>query len=362
MTAPLVSVMIPAFNAASTLPVALASLLAQTYQNWECIVVDDGSTDSTSELMFNVVTRDKRFKFICLGENFGRAVARQNALDNAQGQYLAMIDADDWIYPSKLEQQVHILETHSELALVSCGMAIVDSENNLLGIRAERLEFLTYEPLNAPCLIPVAHASSMIRLSIAKSVGYDRQLYQTEDTEFLLRILMKYPFAVAGKPQYVYAEHAHSVDINVIVRSHIDLLKIYSKYFRKFPLETGLLSYVSGITNYHRQPGLMCGADKQHFQTTRSFNQHPGWLVRSESAYGFPGTFGCVLNREIVPAGAYVNIELSLACIDTNIYFSVIVLVHGISYSNLRYGLEALMTIRVMPSESCSVPTCHRSL
>ena len=141
-----------------------------------------------------------------------------------------------------------------------------------------------------------------------------------------------------------------------------DILSIQFIRFGQSPTCLRKLSYLSGITNHHRQPGLMCGADKQHFQTTSGFNQHPGWLVRSESARCFPGTFGSVLNRERVPAWAYINIELSLAGVDTNIYFSVIFLVHGISFSNLRYGLEALMTIRVMPSESCSVPTCHRSL
>jgi glycosyltransferase involved in cell wall biosynthesis len=238
IVSPLVSVMIPALNAAQTLPIALASLLAQTYQNWECIVVDDGSVDNTNKLMPNVVAYDKRFKFISLGENFGRAVARQKALDNAEGKYLAMIDADDWIYPSKLEHQVHILETHSDLALVSCGMVIVDSENHLLGIKMQEDEFLAYAPLSGPQVLPVAHATSMIRLDVARIVGYDGRFSQTEDTEFLLRLLMDNSFAVVGKPQYVYAEHEHSISIDVIIRSQLDLLVICYKHLRSFPIQS----------------------------------------------------------------------------------------------------------------------------
>ncbi|MDH5612561.1 MAG: glycosyltransferase [Gammaproteobacteria bacterium] len=232
--------MIPTYNAGQTLPFALASLLSQTYQNWECIVVDDGSTDNTYELMSKVLNYDKRFKFICLANNSGRAIARQKALDNAHGKYLAMVDADDWIYPSKLEHQVHILEAHSELALVSCGMAIIDFENNLLGIRMQQNDFLVHAPLNGPGFLPVAHATSMIRLEIAKTVNYDNRFSQTEDTDFLLRLLMCKSYAVVGEPQYAYAEHSHSINAEVIIRSQIDLLMIYFKHYRKFPIKTCL--------------------------------------------------------------------------------------------------------------------------
>ncbi len=92
---PLVSVMMPCYNSAGTLPLALASLVAQTYENWECILVDDGSTDRPIDIVEQA--SDKRISFFRLDRNMGRGVAQQAALDYATGDYLCMLDADDWL-------------------------------------------------------------------------------------------------------------------------------------------------------------------------------------------------------------------------------------------------------------------------
>ena len=89
----LVSVMMPVYNASASIPRALASLFAQSYEEWECIVVDDGSTDGSADVVTRC--RDSRVRCVRLPENRGRAVARQTALDVANGRYLAFLDADD---------------------------------------------------------------------------------------------------------------------------------------------------------------------------------------------------------------------------------------------------------------------------
>src|SRR5690349_14923503 len=113
---PLISVVIPCYNANATLPRALSSLLAQTCQEWECIIVDDGSIESPMPIIRTV--DDTRIKLISLRRNYGRAVARQAALDHANGQFLAMLDADDWMFPNRLADQIAVLATEPDLALV----------------------------------------------------------------------------------------------------------------------------------------------------------------------------------------------------------------------------------------------------
>lgn len=235
---PLISVTIPTYNAASTLPLALASVVAQTYQHWECIIVDDGSTDATEDLMRVVQEFEPRIHYIRLDKNCGRAVARQIALDHSQGQYLAMVDADDWIYPFKLEQQVQIMQTYPEIAVVSTGMVIVDSGNNLLGVRrVYEGDFIIHPPLKRPQSLPIAHAPSMIRVEVAKTAGYDPSFRRTEDAEFLLRILLEHSYAIMGEPLYAYSEY-HSLHWQDIITSQASGIRLFNKYWSIFPLTT----------------------------------------------------------------------------------------------------------------------------
>lgn len=85
------SVIIPTYNRASMLPKAIESVLAQTYPNWELIIVDDGSTDNTKELVANFIEKDGRIKYI-YQENAERSAARNNGIKNAKGEYICFLE------------------------------------------------------------------------------------------------------------------------------------------------------------------------------------------------------------------------------------------------------------------------------
>ena len=104
-----VSVIIPCYNQAKFLPKAIASLQAQTLEEWECIVVDDGSTDNTAEVVSNISLREPRVRFLQKA-NGGSASARDMGLQQAQGEYIQFLDADDIIAPEKLESQIERME------------------------------------------------------------------------------------------------------------------------------------------------------------------------------------------------------------------------------------------------------------
>lgn len=236
---PQVSVVMPCYNAAETLPWALASLLAQTFEDWECIVVDDGSTDHPEEAV--AALGDRRVRLVRLAENQGRAAARQAGLDLAEGSLLAKLDADDWYYPDKLACQVEAMRALPGVGLVSTGIAIEDAQRRITGVRARGPvgALRVHDPLKRLAPSPVAHAPSMARMEIAKRHGYDRRLRRSEDADFLLRVMMEAQFCVLHDVLYAYAEY-RSVSRAELLEAYRQRMRMFWGYRRRFPLGVAL--------------------------------------------------------------------------------------------------------------------------
>lgn len=236
MIPPLVSVMMPCYNSAQTLPLALASLIAQTYENWECILVDDGSTDNPYDVVGQV--NDKRIKYFRLDKNVGRGVARQVALDHAAGEYLCMLDADDWIYPSRIQRQVEVMVGEPKLALASTGMAIVNTQNDLVGVRScgpPGAELVIRGPLTKLGMPPVAFPPSMIPMQIAKQAEFDPSFQRAQDVDFLLRLLLGRFYCILPDVTYAYSEYA-SATLEKILLTHSYRRQMFWKYRGRFPM------------------------------------------------------------------------------------------------------------------------------
>jgi len=235
---PLVSVMIPCFNAAATLPMALTSLLRQTYPNWECVVVDDGSTDGSHAIAF--ASGDERIRCVRLPKNLGRGVARQIALDHTRGDLICMIDADDWILRNKIRRQVDIMNQDPGVAVCSTGMYVVDADQRLVGCRGTLagVEDIThFDALGCPRPLPIAHAPSMLRAAPARRCRYDPSFRFAQDADFLLQLIMEHRFCVANELTYVYAEVA-SVTVDKVLCTLACVRGMFWKYRRRFPFVT----------------------------------------------------------------------------------------------------------------------------
>jgi len=109
----LVSIITPTWNCASFIEETIASVRAQTYENWEMIISDDCSTDNTYELVQYFMKLDSRIKYICNEKNEGAAVARNNALKIAKGRWIAFLDSDDLWFPNKLELQIEFMRRNN---------------------------------------------------------------------------------------------------------------------------------------------------------------------------------------------------------------------------------------------------------
>ena len=123
-----ISIIVPTYNYGHFIGQTLESVQAQTYQNWECIVVDDGSTDQTREVVARYAAQDHRIKYL-YQETQKQAAAKNHGIQNSMGTYLQFLDADDLIETKKLERQVEYLEQHPEIDIVYGNVRFFRTEN-----------------------------------------------------------------------------------------------------------------------------------------------------------------------------------------------------------------------------------------
>lgn len=231
MSSPLVSVMMPAYNAENTILKSLKSLQKQTYVNWECIVVDDGSRDNTTKVVLSL--NDERIKLISLEKNMGRGYARQVALDNSNGTYIAMLDADDWYYSTKLENQIEIFNKYPKVSVVSCGMAVTNLNGEIVGVRS--LGDNNIKVLDKPTTVPVPHAPTMYKKSIAVNTKYDPNFKLAQDVDFLRRIMLEKKYVLLDSIGYVYEEQQSNLP-KKIMQGYYYSARGYIKFINKYPL------------------------------------------------------------------------------------------------------------------------------
>ncbi|QLG50755.1 glycosyltransferase family 2 protein [Natrinema halophilum] len=205
-----VSVVIPTYNRAATLPDAIDSALNQTIDDLEVIVVDDGSTDDTESVFAEY--DDPRVRPVVHATNLGANVARNTGIDHARGEYVAFLDSDDRWHPQKLERQLATLEERSsDWVGVYCDTAYELAGTNgwIRGVAASVLARADEVPTReggqeligeilAGNVHPSAGSTLLVRTEVANEVnGFDETLDRFQDPEFCLRILKQ------GKIAYV---------------------------------------------------------------------------------------------------------------------------------------------------------------
>lgn len=185
MIAPLVSIVMPVFNDERFLKEAIESILSQTLTDFELIVINDGSTDS-SKAILDTYLKDIRLK-VFDQENQGLVAALNRGCSLAKGKYIARMDGDDISLPRRLEKQVAFLETHENAGVVGAWTALIDEENNKFGIwRLPVLPGVIGWSLHfTSCL---AHPAVVMRQEIIKALGfYNPAAVHAEDYDLWVR-------------------------------------------------------------------------------------------------------------------------------------------------------------------------------
>jgi glycosyltransferase involved in cell wall biosynthesis len=214
---PLISVIIPAYNVESYIETALNSLKHQSFQNFEALIIDDGSTDQTPVKAIRFCNEDKRYRLL-KKQNGGLSSARNYGIEQAKGKYIALLDSDDAYAPKKLETHVHILENQPEVGVVYGGSRIMRNDGRLTALT------LSGRPIHKDPLIAllyknfVGHGSNGIfRRALTDRIGtFDETLRSAEDVDFWLRIAAtSAKFWRVPKPLTYYRVRPSGLSFNV---------------------------------------------------------------------------------------------------------------------------------------------------
>ncbi|ERT09960.1 glycosyl transferase 2 family protein [Lyngbya aestuarii BL J] len=252
---PLVSVVIPSYNAQAFISRTLESVLCQTYTNLEVIVVDDGSQDQTAEIVQRFAQQDKRVTLL-QQLNLGVAAARNLGIEQSKGEFIAPIDADDIWYPQNIEKQVQcFLTSKPSVGLVYSWTVDID-ENDVLtgGFRAARIEEDVYVTLL--CHDFVANASCVLirRSCLEKTGSYNTKLREQngqggEDWDLYLRMAEHYQFRVVPEFLVAYRKHSHSMSCDCVSMAKSREL-IWESISQKYPQMPAIIQQLSNSSFY----------------------------------------------------------------------------------------------------------------
>jgi glycosyltransferase involved in cell wall biosynthesis len=227
-----VSVVIPAYKAARTIGAALDSVLAQTRPADEVIVIDDGSPDDTEAVVAPYLGRVRYLR----KENGGVASARNLGLEETSGELVALLDADDWWEPAKLERQLAILTAHPEVGLVA-GRAIVrdsDGQNPRMIASADRHYYDRVLRPTGHRVIDVARrvwtGMLVFRRSILGEMRFDTTLRTAQDVDMWIRLVAAAPTWLIWEPLANYVLTPQSLSRSNLVNDCRNMLRVLDRY------------------------------------------------------------------------------------------------------------------------------------
>ncbi len=238
---PLVSVIIPAYNAESFIAEAIESVIAQSYRYYEIIVVDDGSTDDTRSVLQPYI--DQKIISYCYRTNSGPAVARNVGIQMATGDLIGFLDADDTWLPSKLQEQVAYLLEYEEVAFVSADMSLardreVVADSCFCHNRYEYIASgLIYENLLRENFIFTPMV--LVRKTVLEQVGtFDISLRISEDRDLWLRIARDHQVAILDKVLGVRHLHGTNTTGNRELYA-LHQIRMFEKQLSQCPSSSG---------------------------------------------------------------------------------------------------------------------------
>ncbi|MEY4278363.1 MAG: hypothetical protein RL377_367 [Bacteroidota bacterium] len=218
---PLISVLLPVYNAEQYLKQSLESILGQTYTNLEIIIINDGSSDQSKEIINSY--QDARIVYIEQPHNKGLIACLNEGIQIAKGDYIIRMDADDIAFNNRIEKQINFLASNPSIAVVGSNAIFIEDNVNApianwdLDLKIKTSQEIRKTLLWENCLI---HPSICMRSSIAKSFYYDKDQKNYEDFDLWLRIIAKnLNIAKINEPLLYYRVQPNSIT-QTAIRKH----------------------------------------------------------------------------------------------------------------------------------------------
>lgn len=226
----LISIGIPFYNAQQYLGYAIESVLSQTYEDWELILIDDGSSDNSLAIANMYAMKDPRIRVVSDGRNKKLPYRLNQLIEESTGDFIARMDADDIMHPERLEKQLDFLKENERYDLVSTGLLSIDNYNRIKGFR--KVDFLYDGFSNIKTSYPIVHPSVMARRSWFERNKYSEEYPRAEDFELWTRTISNKDFKMAVLPDLLlYYREEGNLSIDKILNTYSDVFKIYSSYY-----------------------------------------------------------------------------------------------------------------------------------
>lgn len=235
---PIISVLLPVYNGEKFLKEAIDSVLGQSFTSFELLIIDDGSTDDSCNIVLGY--NDSRIRFLRNQKNIGLIKTLNKGLEIAKGNYLARIDADDYMHPTRLEQQVRFLDAHNDYVLVGSSVQLVrdgiEIEGDILKYYSDHDDIV----FSMSFYCPFIHPSIMLRMGIVREyqLKFDSGYLHAEDYEFWTR-LVRFGKVYNLDENLTY----YRVHFNQISNVHLDLQKKQMKKIQVKFLNENLLNF-----------------------------------------------------------------------------------------------------------------------
>lgn len=247
---PEISVIMSVYNGETYLKEAIESVINQTFQNWELVVINDCSTDSTSTILAEFASRDERIKVHTNEVNLKLPASLNKAISLSSGKYIARMDADDICLPDRLLKQFRFMEENEDVALSSCRFMTVKNGVYMSGGAGGRKD---NDAIRAMLLVtnPILHPGVIAKSEVMKKLGYDTTLTCTEDLELWTRMAMdNQKMEILPECLLIYRLHDKQITSTTLERQHIEVTKIQQKYYKAFAAEMNddmKAFYISGV-------------------------------------------------------------------------------------------------------------------
>lgn len=247
---PLVSVVMPIYNAQRYLAQAIKSILSQTLKNFELILVNDASTDKTLQIIYKFKKKDKRIKLINNKKNLQMAQSLNLAINLARSNLIARMDQDDIALPNRLEVQYAFMKSHPNVAIVGSNIIIIDENSKITGKR-------TY-PTTSRGLKKIlfrysafAHPTVMLRKQPFQKVkGYNPEKHPCEDIDLWFRLGKKYEFGSIPTFLLKYRVSLTSGSHHNLKKTEIIGLKIKLEAMKKYGYKPVLYDFIYNILQF----------------------------------------------------------------------------------------------------------------
>lgn len=227
--APKVSICIPTYNRKNYLRKTIESIFAQTYKDYEVVLVDDGSTDGTAEMIKNTGLPVRYY----WQENSGEAVARNKMIKLAQGEFITFVDSDDLLMPDAVERMMKVMEAEGGEVIVYGPYQRIDQHGNIYG-RYKRKQHSGYITKYLFKNIFVYSCGSMFPKRVLETErGFNTSLPVCSDYDFWLRLSLKYRFVALSKPTFKRRRHTGNISALSTENRLLELKVLERFYYEK---------------------------------------------------------------------------------------------------------------------------------